>query len=129
MRQEITGALPHYYSDRLKSKLNMIRFVPTVIVEAPSGFGKTTAIRDFLDEKISQSTPVYWVTAIDETPAAGFRRLCFEINKIDADAGKRLLQIELPNAANIGEASDAVRQIQCAHETYLVIDNFQYLPV
>lgn len=129
MRREIIGSVPHYYSDRLKTKLDQIRFALTTIVEAPSGFGKTTAIKDFLDKNIPQSAPVYWVTAIGEPPTAGFRRLCLEINKIDADAGKRLLQIELPNAANIGEASDAVRRIQCGYETYLVIDNFQYLQI
>lgn len=88
----------------------------------------TTAIRDFLEAELPQSTPVYWFfTATDETPAAGFRRLCREIEKIDSHAGERLLKIELPNAATIGEATEALRSIQCKHETYLVIDNYQFL--
>lgn len=117
----------HYYSDRLIRKLEELRFSPAAIVEAPSGYGKTTAIRDFLDDQLPQGAPVYWFTAIDENPAAGFRRLCREIDKIDSQAGERLLRIELPNAATIGEACDALRSIHCKHETYLVIDNFQFL--
>lgn len=120
---------PHYYSDRLKRKLEQLRFEPATIVEAPSGYGKTTAIRDFLEAELPQSTPVYWFTATDETPAAGFRRLCREIEKIDSYVGERLLKIELPNAATIGEATEALRSIQCKHETYLVIDNYQFLQV
>lgn len=121
------GNEPHYYSDRLKRKLDQIRFSPVTVVEAPSGYGKTTAIRDLLEARLPPGTPIYWYTAADETPVSGFRRLCLEIAKIDSRAGERLLKMELPNAATIGEACDALRFLQCKHETYLVIDNFQFL--
>ncbi|HWR60690.1 MAG TPA: LuxR C-terminal-related transcriptional regulator [Clostridia bacterium] len=117
----------HYFSDRLKQKLDALLLAPATVVEAPSGYGKTTAVRDFLDERLPQDTPVYWFTATDEAPAAGFRRLCCEIDKIDSHAGERLMKIELPNAVTTGEACDALRCIQCRHEAYLVIDNFQFL--
>lgn len=118
---------PHYYSNKLKSKLDKLRFMPAAVVEAPSGYGKTTAIRDYLETGPPHGTPVYWFTAADETPAAGFKRFCREIGKIDTHAGERLTKIGLPNAVTIGEAVDAMRSIQCTEETYLVIDNFQYL--
>jgi LuxR family maltose regulon positive regulatory protein len=117
---------PHYYSDRLRRKLDGLRWTPATVVEAPSGYGKTTAVRDFLTAALPSGTPVYWFTATDELPAAGFRRLCREIAKIDGRAGQRLLTIELPNAATLGEACDALRSIQCQPETYLVIDNFRF---
>jgi LuxR family maltose regulon positive regulatory protein len=118
---------PHYFSDRLKRKLEMLRFAPITVVEAPSGYGKTTAIRDYLDTQIPQGIPIYWYTSTDEAPAASYRRLCREIKKIDRNAGERLLKMELPNAATIGEATDALRSIQCMQETYLIIDNFQII--
>ena len=120
---------PHYYSERLKQKLNTILSAHATVVEAPSGYGKTTAIRDFLEAGLLRSSPVYWFTAADETPAAGFRRLCLEIDKIDSRAGGRLQKIGLPNAATVGEACDALRSIKCSHQVYLVIDNFQFLNV
>jgi LuxR family maltose regulon positive regulatory protein len=120
-----TGTDLHYYSDRLKQKLAELYHTSAANIEAPSGYGKTTAIKDFF--KVERSAPVYWFTAADEMPAAGFRRLCREIDKIDSTAGQRLLKIEMPNAATIGEACDALRSIQCWHEAYLVIDNFQLL--
>ncbi|NLV22743.1 MAG: helix-turn-helix transcriptional regulator [Syntrophomonadaceae bacterium] len=128
MGQKTSGSFElHYYSDRLKRKLERLRLASVTVIEAPSGYGKTTAIRDFLQNKLSQSTSVYWFTAMDEKPSAGFRRLCREIEKIDSHAGERLIKIGLPNAGTIGEATEALRSVQCKHETYLVIDNFQFL--
>ena len=38
---------PHYYSDRLRRKLNGLCSARTTVVEALSGYGKTTAIGTF----------------------------------------------------------------------------------
>jgi LuxR family maltose regulon positive regulatory protein len=114
---------PHYYSGRLKQKLEKLRFAPVAIVEAPSGYGKTTALLDFFEA----SPSVYWFTAAEEAPAAAFRRLCREIEKIDGNAGQKLLRIEMLNTFTIGEAMDILRSIRCSHEAYLVIDNFHIL--
>ncbi|HBT66037.1 MAG TPA: helix-turn-helix transcriptional regulator, partial [Ruminococcaceae bacterium] len=83
--------------------MDQLRFARTAIIEAPSGYGKTTAIRDFLEARLPQNTHVYWFTAADEAPTAGFLRLYREIEKIDDRAGGRLLKIGLPNAATAGE--------------------------
>lgn len=120
-------AEPHYYSGRLKHKLAKIRFASATVVEAPSGYGKTTAVRDCLKAVLPQGTPVYWFTAANEASAESFKRFCLEVEKIDSHAGKRLLRVEFPNAATIGEAIDAIRSIQCVREAYLVLDNFQFL--
>ncbi len=118
---------PRYYSERLIKKLDYLRTVPTTIVEAPPGHGKTTAIRDYLETHVPESVPVYWLTATDELPAACFKRLSRLVFGIDSRAGERLMRIELPNAVTVGEACDALRSIRCDHEAYLVIDNFQLL--
>ena len=117
----------HYYSDRLKHKLNNLRTSLAAVVEAPSGYGKTTAVRDYLEDNLPQSAAVHWFTAVDEAPEAGFRRLCREIEKIDDRAGECLLRIGFPNAVTIGEACEALRSIQCDRDCWLVVDNFQSL--
>jgi len=118
---------PYYYSDKLKHKLDAMRFVPTAIVDAPSGYGKTTAVREYFVSRLPKGTPIYWFTGAEEAPASAYRRLCQNIEKIDRDAGERLLKIEFPNAATIGEVTDALRSIKCMHESYIVIDNLQLL--
>ena len=56
----------HYYSDRLKQKLN--HCLPReVIVEAPSGYGKTTAVRDYLEEPSTERGGFIGST-VDEAP-------------------------------------------------------------
>ena len=66
----------HYFSDSLKRKLARLRAFPAAVVEAPSGYGKTTALRDYLAAAAPQSPAVHWFTAVDEAPDASFRRLC-----------------------------------------------------
>jgi LuxR family maltose regulon positive regulatory protein len=105
----------------------MIRSSPFTVIEAPSGYGKTTAVRDFLKSSLPKSASVFWFTAEEETPAAGFSHFCCEIEKIDAAAGRRLMRVELPNAATVGEACRALRELECNSDTYLVIDDFHHL--
>jgi len=104
-----------------------LRTSRTAIVEAPSGYGKTTAVCHYLENSLPQSAAVYWFTATDEAPEAGYRRLCREIEKIDSQAGERLLRISFPNAVTIGEICDALRSIRCDQDSWLVIENFQSL--
>lgn len=120
MRQDI-----HYYSEELKKKLEMLRAAKATVLEAPSGFGKTTAVRDCLESNLPFGTPVFWFAAADEDPASGYRRLCREIEHIDPQAGDRLVKTGLPNSITIGEACDALRRLHCNNDAYLVIDNFQ----
>jgi LuxR family maltose regulon positive regulatory protein len=116
----------YYFPDRLRKRLEEIRFSSATVVEAPSGYGKTSAIQNFLKTELPQGTPVYWFTATEESPTIGYRRLCQEIYKIDNSVGGRLLELGLPTAVTIGEACDDLRSIECKSESYLIIDSFQY---
>ena len=118
---------PHYFSDRLKRKLEQLHAFPAAIIEAPSGYGKTTSVRDYLNASVSRNANVHWFTAVAEAQNAGFRRLCRAIGKIDGRAGERLAKAGFPNAFTLGEACDALRSIECERETWLVLDNFQLL--
>ena len=120
------AAEPHYYSQRLKQKLKLLAAAPAAIIEAPAGYGKTTAIGDYLEKNISHTSEICRVTAVDEAPVALYRRFCRELGKIDSRAGERLLGIGIPNAFTIGETCETLRSIECNFETWLVIDNFQF---
>ena len=62
----------HYYSPRLRKKLEGILAVPVTVVEAPSGYGKTTAVRDYLKNTLTKSVPVHWWIAVEDAPAASW---------------------------------------------------------
>jgi len=116
----------HYYSEHLQSKLHLLDSKNGAIIEAPSGYGKTTAVRHFLDSVTADGDDVHWFIAMDEAPAALYRRLCNEIKSIDEHVGERLLKIDFPNAFTIGETCDAIMSIKCQRKTWLIIDNFHF---
>ena len=124
-KKDVTGS--HHFSDRLKKKLSFLDASQAAIIEAPSGYGKSTAIRDFFENEDKRDDSVYWFNAVDEAPMALYRRLCVEIEKIDPHVGKRLLEIDFPNAFTIGETCGAIRSIDCSSRTWLVIDDFHFL--
>ncbi len=117
----------HYFSDRLSQKLKQFADFSTIIIEAPSGYGKTTAVQHYMSGFREQGTDIFWFTGVDEASSANYRRLCRKIEKIDEKAGKRLLALGIPNAFTLGEACDTIRSMKCSRETWLVIDDFQFL--
>ncbi|MDR2559296.1 MAG: LuxR C-terminal-related transcriptional regulator [Oscillospiraceae bacterium] len=116
----------HYYSKHLQKKLDLLDVSQAAVIEAPSGYGKTTAIRDYLEGAADRGGDVHWFTAADEAPQSLYRRLCREIEKIDERTGERLRQIDFPNAFTIGDACDTIRSVECHRKTWLVIDDFQF---
>ena len=44
-----------YYPPHLMERLEHIKSYPLTLVEAPSGFGKTTILEHFLDTRLPQS--------------------------------------------------------------------------
>lgn len=116
----------HYYSPRLLKKLEGILNAPVTVVEAPSGYGKSTAVRDYLKDNL-KGTPIYWWNAVEDAPANSWDRLCREFAYIDPSAGKELLAAGLPKLMSAWEIGQALRNIRCDTQTVLVLDDFQYL--
>lgn len=69
-QRKSNSAEQYYYWDKLKHNLEKMRLVRTAVVEAPSGYGKTTAIRNYFVSRLPQGTPVYRFTGADEAPAS-----------------------------------------------------------
>ena len=105
----------------------MLTHSPAAIIEAPSGYGKTTAVRDYLEDAAKHGDEVYWFTAVDEAPTALYRRFCDEMDKIDPHTGERLKKADFPNAFTIGEVCDALRSVSCHRKAWLVIDGFEHI--
>jgi LuxR family maltose regulon positive regulatory protein len=117
----------HYYSPRLTKKLEGILISSVTIVEAPSGYGKTTAVRDYLLDNLPKGTPVYWWNAAEAASVDSWERLCREFVRIDPSAGKELLAAGLPKLMSAWETAEIISRIRCETQTVLVLDDFQYL--
>lgn len=117
----------HYFSPRLREKLRRIPQTKSTVVEAPSGFGKTTAIEDFLRTELPENVRVLHFIFWDESASGGWRRFCRTLSLIGQETGDTLLQLGLPDEDTQGEAAALMWNLECREETYLVIDDFHQI--
>lgn len=117
----------HYFSNRLRVKLKRIRDFRTTFIEAPSGAGKTTAVQGLFESAEMKDAALHWFTASEEPHTSGWGRLCRILADIDRSAGSRLLRLGFPVEEKQGEIAQALMELSCDRETYLVCDNFQFL--
>lgn len=117
----------HYYSPKLLKKLEGILIAPVTVVEAPSGYGKTTAVRDYLKGVLPKGMFVYWWNAMEGMPIASWTALCKEIAHIDPTAGKELLSFGFPKPMSAWEIEKVIGNLCCNTQSVLVMDDFQFL--
>jgi LuxR family maltose regulon positive regulatory protein len=117
----------HYYSPRLLKKLEGILTAPVTVIEAPSGYGKTTAVRDYLVDNLPRKTPVYWWSAIEDALGTSWTRLCRELEQIDPAAGKQLLSAGFPRLMSAWEIGEIISGLRCDTRSVLVLDDFHFL--
>jgi len=118
---------PHYYSSKLLEKLEGVLAAPVTVVEAPSGYGKTTAVRDYLKATLPKGVPVHWWNAVEDAPAASWAALVKEFMRIDPMAGKELLSLGFPKPMSAWEIGKLIGSLNCDAQTVLVLDDFHYL--
>ncbi len=117
----------HYLSSKLRVKMDEMKNVSTTFIEAPSGYGKTTVVRDFFSNYSDDNVSLHWFTVEEEPAEKGWQRFCKEIEKIDGMAGAHLLDLGFPDKDTVGEVAQTFRAIVCEREIFLVADNFHLL--
>lgn len=109
---------------RVDDILSVIYNYPLTIVEAPIGFGKTTAVRNFLE---SHKNPYFWITFLNsnETNSFFWNDFSFELSKIDKEAGKKLKCLGFPvDIPQISKVLSILNNIDYTEKTVLVIDDY-----
>jgi LuxR family maltose regulon positive regulatory protein len=98
-----------------------------MVVEAPSGYGKTTLMQDFFLKMLPENT--VWIRHVctEESPRAAWRRFCFSLRNIDAAAGEALLRLGLPDEDTLGDAETLLREMECPVPTWLAVDDFHHI--
>ena len=113
--------------ERINYILSAIYYYPLTIIEAPIGFGKTTAVKQFL---ASKNNPYFWITFSDLNKTASFFWSNFsnEISKIDEDAGQKLKCLGFPvGTPQILKVLSILDDIDYDEETVFVIDDYYLL--
>lgn len=115
----------YYFSDKLRRQLDQISQHPLTIVEAPSGFGKTTAVREYLKEKLTDGACEYWYTCFGESASMAWMGICELFSNINARVAEDLKNLKMPTMDTLFYITSYLRDIQCQAETYFVVDNYQ----
>lgn len=113
---------------RLDNALSAIYDYPLCIIEAPMGFGKTTAVRSFL--KSEKRSPL-WLTFLHagEATSLFWEKFTSEIGKVDESAFVRLKHLGFPSDVPQTEKVLAIlNDIDFGDKTVLVIDDFHLSP-
>lgn len=83
-----------YFPDRITEAMNGIFDYPLTIVEAPMGYGKTTAVREHLGNAHAN---ILWQKVNDSSTNSFWNGLCRLFGEVDADRAHNLAQLEFPN--------------------------------
>lgn len=115
----------YYFSEKLKRQLAQMPYYPLTIVEAPSGFGKTTAVREYLKENLPPDACEFWYTCLGESVSAAWMGICELFSNVDSKVADDLRNLKMPTMDTLFYMASYLRDIPCQSETYLVVDNYQ----
>lgn len=109
---------------RVNSLLSVIYDYPLTIIEAPIGFGKTTAIKSFLE---TNKNPYFWITFLNsnETNSFFWKVFSTELSKVDKEVGKKLISLGFPtDVPQISKVLEILNSIDYKEKTILVMDDY-----
>lgn len=114
-----------YLSERLKERLETIYKFPVTIIETPTGYGKTTAVKAFLKEKGSK---YIWFN-IDNSDRDQFMDdFSAMLSGINEKVSNTIRNIGYPiDIYTRGRMANAIMELEFREQTVLVIDNYQFI--
>ena len=111
-----------YFPSRIRNAMEGILKHPLTIIEAPMGYGKTTATREFLSKA---GVNVLWQRVYDSGEDSFWECFCRLFSDLDSDRAQGLLQLGVPkNRMLMQEATKLIRGINLTEPTVLVIDDY-----
>ncbi|MFT3983465.1 MAG: LuxR C-terminal-related transcriptional regulator [Lachnospiraceae bacterium] len=115
----------YYFSKQLRMRVNGIDKYPLTVVEAPSGYGKTTVVREHLKEYAGTPIRTCWYTCMGEAPAKTWNGICELFLEVDSAVSAELKKLGPPTPDSLADLVLVLRKIRCQSETFFVIDNYQ----
>ena len=125
MRRGLKQRQKYCFPDRLKRQLAQISRHPVTVVEAPSGFGKTTAVREYLKENRPAGACEYWYTCLGESSPMAWLGICDLFSNIEVKVADDLKNLKMPTLDTLFYMKSYLADIRCPEETYLIVDNYQ----
>lgn len=109
---------------RINNILAELYFYPLTVIEAPAGYGKTTAVNDFFMEQ--KNKPV-WISFRQMTEMSeNWKKLTSGLSKLSDDRLGRLKHMDYPsNASQRSEIISILENIDFYKPAVVVFDNFE----
>ena len=112
-----------FFSEHLNQQMNRIRTCSLSALEAPAGYGKTTAARKALED---EGDTVCWHTSVESIPDHSFRWMAQQIARVDERISRMLLDLGYLNRSNAERAAEILSSLRTQTPLILVFDNFQF---
>ena len=109
---------------RLNSELRNIFKHPFSIIEAPIGYGKTTAIKDYV---AFEECNAFYINFLSEKNVLPFfwNSFCEVIGRIDNTKGKKLKSLGFPDdALKLANILSVLEDVEFPKRTILILDDF-----
>lgn len=112
-----------YFSERLADDLENIKKYTLTVLEAPSGFGKTTALVKFFSDRYFSGVCVMKRTFFTGDTAEYWRRMCIFLESVDRLSADALKECGVPCDENMADIREIMSDLECGADTYIVLDN------
>ena len=114
-----------YFSNRINKAMDGILDHPLTILEAPMGYGKTTAVRNAL-RKFEGN--VLWQNVYGEGANDFWLGFCAALSKLDAELSESLRCMGLPRDVTLmNEAIRLFQTVRVPMGTFFVIDDYHFI--
>lgn len=114
-----------YFTKRLTQAMGEIFSYQLTVVEAPMGYGKTTAVREAVDR--AGITP-HWLHVFTDDTVGFWNGFAELIGELDSGCGKFLIQLGFPNdAVSMNEAVKLISRVKLSTPSVIVIDDYHHL--
>ena len=112
-----------FFSEKLINKLEQVKTCSLSALEAPAGYGKTTAIRRLFAES---DASVHWFTAVEGMVDNSFRWFTRQIGAVDETAARELQDLGYLTRSNATDAARIISEMRPTEPLTLIFDNFQF---
>ena len=114
-----------YLSDRLRGKFDSIFDYSLTVVQAPTGYGKTTTLSNYLNKSCKK---YMWFNIDNDDREQFFSDFCAKVEGINANVASQMREVGYPTDEQTSvKLANVIMQLEFKENTVLVLDNYNYI--